>query len=90
MNLINRISSYSTKLTGKAKAEYDKEVNRWIQEGILVPWKDDVSEGIIPMMAVVQPTKNKVRPVLDFRELNGYIKCHTGDDVTDVCDEKLR
>lgn len=42
------------------------------------------------MMAVEQPTKNKVRSVLDFRELNAHVKCHTGDDVTDVCDEKLR
>ena len=41
-------------------------------------------------MAVIQPTKNKVRPVLDFRELNEYVKCHTGDDVADVCGEVLR
>ena len=41
-------------------------------------------------MAVEQPTKQKVRPVLDYRELNEYIECHTGDDVTDICDEKLR
>ena len=41
-------------------------------------------------MAVIQPTKSKVRPVLDFRELNGHVMCHTGDDVTDVCGETLR
>ncbi|XP_076049715.1 uncharacterized protein LOC143030451 [Oratosquilla oratoria] len=41
-------------------------------------------------MAVVQPTKSKVRPVLDFRELNQFVKCHTGDDFVDVCSETLR
>ncbi|XP_068240133.1 uncharacterized protein [Palaemon carinicauda] len=41
-------------------------------------------------MAVEQPTKNKVTPVLDFWELNVNVKCHTGDDVTDVCSETLR
>ena len=46
--------------------------------------------GVLPLMAVVQATKNKVRPVLDFRELNEHVKCHTGDDVADVCGETLR
>lgn len=31
-----------------------------------------------------------MRPVLDFRELNVNVKCHTGDDVTDICSETLR
>ena len=44
----------------------------------------------MPLMAVVQPTKNKVRPVLDYRELNEYVACHTGDNMTDVCNEVLR
>ena len=33
-----------------------------------MPWEGDVPEGIIPLMAVEQPTKDKVRPVIDFRE----------------------
>ena len=41
-------------------------------------------------MAVEKPTKNKVRPVLDYRELNKLVECHTGDDITDVCSKKLR
>ena len=41
-------------------------------------------------MVVIQPTKNKVRLVLDFRELNGHMVCHTGDGVTDVCGETLK
>ena len=41
--------------------------------------------GIIPLLAVVQPTKNKVRPVMDYRELNDFVECHTGDDMVAVC-----
>ena len=85
--LKNHIGCYEHSLKGKVKEEFDKEVERWIDEGILVPWKG-VEEGVLPLMAVIQPTKNKVRPVLDFRELNNYVMCHTGDDVADVCVEK--
>lgn len=90
VHLNNRISCYDSNLSGKTLEEFDKEVVRWIDEGILMPWKEEVSEGIIPMLAVVQPTKDKVRPVLDFRELNKFVECHTGDDVIDVCEETLR
>ena len=71
------------------RQEYEAEVERWIDEGILIPWRGEVKR-VIPLMAVEQPTKNKIRPVLDFRELNESVKCHTGDDMTDVCSEKLR
>ena len=47
------------------------------------------ADGVIPLMAVVQPTKGKVRPVLDYRELNDFVECHTGEDIV-VCDETLR
>ena len=49
-----------------------------------------MDEGLLPLMAVVQATKRKVRPVMDFRELNKYVECHTGDEATDVCGETLR
>ena len=39
-------------------------------------------------MAVVQEKKDKVRPVLDFRELNKFVGCNGAD--ADACDEKLR
>ena len=41
-------------------------------------------------MAVFQATKKKVRPVLDYHELNRFLACHTRSDIIDVCDEKLR
>ncbi|XP_068224614.1 uncharacterized protein [Palaemon carinicauda] len=89
VTLKNKVSYYDKKLDGWKKEEFEKEVGRWIAKCILVPWKEKVDVGIIPLMAVEQPTKNKVRPVLDFRELNVNVKCHTGDDVTDVCSETL-
>ena len=39
-------------------------------------------------MAVMQSSKHKVRPVLDYRELNEHVSSHTGESV--VCGEKLR
>lgn len=76
-------------MTETNKEEYEKELERWIKEGILLPWEEEVENGVLPLMAVELPTKNKVRPVLDYRKLNVHVKCHTGDDVTDVCTEKL-
>ena len=89
-SLRNKVSCYDKQLDGRKKEEFEKEVDRWIAEGILVPWGKEVEGGILPLMAVEQPTKNKVRPVLDYRELNEYVECHTGDNMTDVCNEVLR
>ena len=37
-----------------------------------------------------QPTKDKVRPVMDYHELNYFVECHTGDDMVTVYGEKVR
>ena len=66
---------------------FKSEVNRWIDNGWLVKTKCN-EEGVIPLMAVVQERKDKVRPVLDFRELNEFVECSGAD--ADACDEKLR
>ena len=55
-----------------------------------MPWGERVESGILPLMAVEQQTKGKVRPVLDFHELNELVECHTGDNVADVCGDVLR
>ena len=36
-----------------------------------------------------QPTKDKAHPVMDYRELNNFVECHTGDDMVAVCSEKV-
>ena len=70
--------------------EFERQVDRWVDEGILMPWGEKVESGILPLMAVEQQTKGKVRPVLDFRELNEFVECHTGNNVADVCSDVLR
>lgn len=70
------------------KKPFDDEIQSWIDEGILVPAPDEKVSGIIPLMAVEQTSKGKVRPVLDFKQLNKYVSCHTGR--ISICDEALR
>ena len=79
--LQNRVKFYKNSL--------ESEVERWIADGILVPWKGE-GKGVLPLMAVFQATKKKLRPVLDYRELNRFVAYHTGSDIIDVCDEKMR
>ena len=70
-------------------ARYCAELERWISKGWLQRWNGPV-EGIIPLLAVFQPTKDRVRPVIDYRELNAFVECHTGDEMVAVCGEKIR
>ena len=73
-----------------ARQRYESEIERWITQGILQDLDFDEKEikGIIPLFSVIQPNKDKVRPVMDFRELNSFLSTHTAD--ADVCSEKLR
>ena len=89
-NLVNRVDCYDKSMSPYVREKFAIEVEKWISEGILVPCEKKVTQGIIPLMAVDQTNKGKVRPVLDFRELNKYVACHTGDDVMDVCGQRLR
>ena len=77
----NKVDSYETHLK-EERANFDIEIDCWIKKGILALWDKDVRMGVLPLMAVVQPTKNKVQPVLDYQELNKYI-CHSGGDAID-------
>ena len=40
------------------------------------------------MLAAVQVNKGKVRPVLDYKQVNNYVSCHSGGSA--VCDETIR
>uniref|UniRef100_A0A5S6QHX4 Integrase catalytic domain-containing protein n=1 Tax=Trichuris muris TaxID=70415 RepID=A0A5S6QHX4_TRIMR len=87
--LHNRIAEYPP--AASVRASYDEELETWIRNGWLVPYDEQElgpARGLIPLMAVVQRSKKKVRPVLDFRELNTYIDTYTAR--SDVCAEKLR
>ena len=87
--LQDRVKFYKNSLESEKNSEFEEEVERWIVDGILVPWKRE-GKGVLPLMAVFQATKKKVRPVLDYRELNRFVASHTGSDIIDMCDEKMR
>ena len=72
--LYNRVPEYT--IPARACAEYDKELQNWIDNGWLVPYPEDKlgpPKSLIPLMVVIQQNKQKVRPVLDFRELNDHV-----------------
>ena len=46
------------------------------------------AKGLIPLMAIIQQNKDKVRPVMDFRELNSHVDAFTAS--ADVCADKIR
>ncbi|KAK4322347.1 hypothetical protein Pmani_006904 [Petrolisthes manimaculis] len=74
-----------------ARELYEKELKKWIADGWLVPYEEvehGPMKGLIPLMAVIQCNKGKVRPVLDFRELNTRVDTFTAD--ADVCLDRLR
>ena len=75
----------------EARQSYEKEVREWIRQGWLQPYNErecGPAKGLIPLMAVIQTSKDKIRPVMDFREVNSYIDAYTGN--ADVCADKLR
>lgn len=87
--LVNHVSQYG--MGAEMRRAFDQELETWVEKGWLVPY--DVEQhgpvrGLVPLMAVRQGSKEKVRPVLDFRELNAHVTAHTGD--TDVCADQLR
>ncbi len=71
---------------------FDKEVQSWVEDGILVPWnreKHGPVEMIIPLMAKAEPRKGRVRPVMDYRRFNEHIVSRPGGEAA-VCAEKMR
>ena len=71
-----------------ARDAYENEILQWQQNGWLLPYSEELGppKGRIPLMVVMQ--KQKVRPVLDYRELNGFVDAFTAN--AEVCVQKLR
>jgi len=87
--LRNTVTEYAVPIN--AKAEYEAESEEWIANGWLKPYdekKYGPAKGLIPLMAVVQQSKAKVRSVINFRELNTHVDAFTAS--ADVCANKLR
>ena len=73
---------------------FDAEIQSWVESGILV--KHDMQahgevKNFLSLMAVRQEKgdKLKVRPVLDFRNLNKEVESHPGGAIP-LCAERLR
>ena len=73
---------------------FDKEIQSWIDKGILVA-HDECKHGkikrFVSLMSVRQEKENtvKIRPVLDYRELNKCVESHTAGAVP-LCAERIR
>ena len=80
--LSNDVAEYA--VPERAKQEFDDELQSWIENRWLVPYREaeyGPPRGLIPLMAVEQKNKTKVRPVLDFREIKSHVVPHTDVDV---------
>ena len=85
----NTVAEYS--VPRAVRQEYDAELDAWVAKGWLVPHDErrhGPARGLVPLLAVQQTNQAKVRPVMDFRELNGFVTAHTAD--SDVCADMLR
>ncbi|CDW53745.1 hypothetical protein TTRE_0000201201 [Trichuris trichiura] len=77
--------SPSTRVRAPYEAEFEKP--QGMARSVRHPLPQS-SEGTDSLMAVVQRHKQKVCPVMDFRELNAHIEPFTA--AVDVCADKLR
>jgi len=84
--LKNRVAEYTVK--PNLRQEYESEIEEWIQNGLLQETSDFPDNGTPPLLAVQQENKGKVRPVLDYRELNQFVSSHTAEGK--VCQETLQ
>ena len=86
--LHNEVSEYP--VATEIRNEYMQELHTWIDNGWLVPYPEDKlgpPKGLILLIAVMQLNKTKVRPVMDYRELNHHIDAFTAN--ADVYAAKL-
>ena len=51
--LKNRVGCNDHALKGRVRGEFERKVDRWLDEGILVLWEEGVEEGVLPLMVVI-------------------------------------
>ena len=87
--LSNSVQEYAVPC--HARDAYKNEILQWQRNGWLLPYSEKElgpPKGLILLMAGVQEQKQKVRPVLDFWELNSFVDAFTAN--AEVCAQKLR
>ena len=88
-SLRNGVTEYS--IPTSARLSYEAEIEEWITNGWLEPCDDEKlgsAKWLITLTAIVQQNKDRVRPVMDFRELNSHVDTFTAN--ADVCADKIR
>ena len=76
--LSNSVQEYAVPC--HARDAFKNEILQWQQNGWLLPYSElGPPKGLIPLMAVVQEQKQKVRPVLDYLELYGFVDAFTAN-----------
>ena len=84
--LDNRVAEYL--VAEEIREDYKQELHSWMSNGSPIQrGRTGTPKGLIPLMAVLQQHKSKVRPVMDFRQLNCYVDVFTAN--TNVCAAKL-
>ena len=89
VSLKNRLSEYPA--PKRLQGEYERELQAWIKNGWLIPYPESEHgppKGLIPLMAILQESKQKVRSVIDYRELNEHVNAYTAN--ADVCAQTMR
>ena len=87
--LRNKVTEYA--IPTAARSSYEEGIQEWIANGWLELYDDNrlgPAKGLIPLMSIVQQNKDKVWPVIDFRELNSHMDAFTAN--ADVCADQIR
>ena len=70
--------------------DYEWGLRTWISNGWLMLYPEEklgTPKGLIPLTAVLQQNKSKVRLVMEFQEFNHHVDAFTAN--TDVCAAKV-
>jgi len=81
----NSVSEYES--ARAHELEVDAELEEWKAKGWMVECERH-RQSTLPLMAVFQEAKVKVRPVLNYWEIIEYISSHTTESL--MCAEKLK
>lgn len=88
VNLKNTMPEYA--VPNYACSEYEMEFQLWLDNGWLLQYpRDELGSPkcLIPLMVLMQESKQKVCPVLDYQDLNGFVEPYTAN--SEVCAQKL-
>lgn len=89
-----KLSSYDGYVQDDYRDAFDCEIQQWITDGVLIRHdyeRHGPVKRYLPMLAVRQMKSGvtKVRPVMDYRDLNQQIESHPGG-ATPACADRLR